>query len=248
MQPAVSLEKISLSYERHHALKNVSIDFPAGKFTAIIGPNGGGKTTLLKIISGLIKPGSGTVSVFGVEPLRLPPDIIGYVPQVKTLDRTFPAKAVELVASGVKHSWPGKIDTECLEKSMDALKLTGVENLAHRPLQKLSGGELQRIYMARAIVKNPKLLLLDEPVSGVDPVGEQDINTFLERMHYEREITIIVVTHDWETAYHHADFVLILNNEVICHAEPAAAFREENLRKAFGHVGHAHDMIFSLRD
>lgn len=245
---AVSIKNVSHIFNEHVALENISIDFPVSSFNAVIGPNGGGKTTLLKLITGLIKPSSGNITVYGASPDKLNGDIIGYVPQVKTLDRTFPAKAIELVANGLLQKWPSKLDEKTINLCLNALQLTGASALAERQLNKLSGGELQRVYMARAIVRKPKLLLLDEPITGVDPAGGHDINLFLENLHRKTQITLIVVTHDWEMAFHHTNNVLIINRRIICYDKPEAAFKEDNLRKAFGHIGHAHDMIFSLKD
>ncbi len=246
--PTVKLANIAHSFNDHLALDNINVEFPESSFNAVIGPNGGGKTTMLKIITGLVKPSKGEVSIFGFSTDKIPEGTIGYVPQVKTLDRSFPAKAIELVANGLLQRWPARINLKTRELCMEALKKTGAISIAERQLNKLSGGELQRVYMARAIVRNPRLLLLDEPITGVDPAGGHDINLFLDNIRKERKITVIVVTHDWEMAFHHTEFVLIINRRIVCYDKPKSAFKEENLRKAFGHIGHAHDMIFSLRD
>jgi zinc transport system ATP-binding protein len=166
------------------------------------------------------------------------------VPQVKTLDRSFPALPIELVSTGLNAKWPGKIKESDKLPVMETLEKVGAGNLAKRPLNKLSGGELQRVYLARALIRNPKILILDEPATGIDWIGENDIHKIIDDYKTEFNATIIMVTHDWESAYHHADHVLMLNRQILCFDSPDKAFTEQCLRQTFGHVGHRHEMIF----
>jgi zinc transport system ATP-binding protein len=231
----------------HTVLEDVSLNISKGKFTSIVGPNGGGKSSLIKIILGLIMPSSGAIMIDGYNPQQLESRYFGYVPQLKTADRSFPATAVELVASGIEANWLTRLNGKLLNDSMEALRKVSAENLADKQLSKLSGGELQRIYLARSIARKPKILLLDEPATGIDSASENDLNNILEQIREETHTTVIMVTHDWETAYHHSDKVIILNKNVICSDTPEKAFTDEVLRIAFGHEGHKHKMIFGAR-
>jgi zinc transport system ATP-binding protein len=123
---------------------------------------------------------------------------------------------------------------------METLALVGAEHLCHRPIGWLSGGELQRVYLARALVRNPKLLLLDEPATGIDPIGEDDMYQILEQYQVKSDVTILMVTHDWLAAKHHATQVLLLNRRQMSFGPPELALADEPMRRAFGHVGHTH--------
>jgi len=244
----VVFENVTVRYGTHTALEDISIKIRNGLFITIVGPNGGGKTTFLKLILGLLEPTSGIVNVFGEKPLKNLSQSIGYVPQIKTFDRSFPALPIELVATGLTGSWITILSKAQKKLALEALDQVGATNLAKKPLGKLSGGELQRIFLARSIIRKPKLLLLDEPASGIDVAGEMDFNNILEEYKKRQNATIIMITHDWESAYHHSDFVLLLNRVIICYDKPNKAFSEKWLRIAFGHLGHAHDMIFGVKN
>lgn len=244
----VIFEKVTVRFGTHTALEDISVEIKKGLFITVVGPNGGGKTTFLKLILGLLEPTMGEVKVFGEKPLKNLTQAIGYVPQIKTFDRSFPALPIELVATGLTGNWIGILSKEQKRLALEALEQVGATNLAKKPLGKLSGGELQRIYLARSIIRKPRLLLLDEPASGIDVAGEIDFNNILEDYKKRQNATIIMITHDWESAYHHSDYVLLLNRVKICFDEPKKAFSEKWLRIAFGHLGHAHEMIFGVKN
>ena len=240
MAYAVEIDDLSVTLGDFRALENISFKIESGEFVAIIGPNGSGKTTLIKAILGLITDYSGEIRVFGKDIRKTPPEEIGYVPQLKTLDRSFPAITCDLVASGIRKRWPGRL----MKKEHDAvngfLEVVGAKHLCHKPLGYLSGGEIQRVYLARAIVNKPRLLLLDEPATGIDAVGEDDMYEILEEYLAHAEATVLMVTHDWLAARHHATRALVLNRKLISYGPPDEALDYDHLRKAFGHLGHAH--------
>jgi zinc transport system ATP-binding protein len=242
---AISLKNININLSSTKIICNLSVDIDESEFISIVGPNGGGKSTLLKAILGLITPESGEISIFGSNIKKVDKHLIGYVPQLKTLERSFPAIPLELVASGILGTWPIRLNSELKDKSQSALEKVGAGDYSKKQLSRLSGGELQRVYLARCFVRNPKLLLLDEPNTGIDYASEMDLNNLIEEYRDSSKATIIVVTHDWEAAYHHADKVLLLNKTKICYAHPKEAFAAENLRLAFGHIGHKHEMHFA---
>jgi zinc transport system ATP-binding protein len=243
---ALEAEGLSVRFGDFVALEGVSLKVPEGAFVAVIGPNGAGKSTLLKAFLGLV-PFRGEVRLFG-HPLRaVDPKRIGYVPQIKTFDRTFPALSLELVATGLRPTWPFRLGREVRALALEALRRVGAEDLAERPLGRLSGGQLQRVYLARALVRRPKLLLLDEPATGVDRVGEVDLYRYLEAYQAETGATVLMITHDLDAA-HHASHVLVLNRKVIGFGPPERALSEACLRQAFGHLGHAHGVYVGGKD
>ena len=246
MEYAVELEDVSVRYGSYTALEHVSLKIPKGAFVAIIGPNGAGKSTLLKLVLGLVRPTEGVVRVFGRPPLEVPAEWLGYVPQFKTLDRSFPALALELVVSGLRRRWPFRVTPAERSRALAALGWVRGEDLAEKRLARLSGGELQRVYLARAFVREPKMLLLDEPATGMDVLGETDMYRILEDYQKHRGATILMITHDWEAARHHATHVLVLNRRVVGFGPPERALTDECIRRAFGHEGHPHELSFSL--
>ncbi|AEV16724.1 Manganese transport system ATP-binding protein mntA [Thermus sp. CCB_US3_UF1] len=238
---ALEVEGLSVRFGEFRALEEVALRVPEGAFVAIVGPNGAGKSTLLKAVLGLVAF-RGEVRVFGRSPAEADPLWFGYVPQLKTFDRTFPALALELVATGLLRRWPFRLSREVRQKALEALAQVGAEGLAERPLGRLSGGQLQRVYLARALIRRPRILLLDEPATGVDRVGEVDLYRYLEAYQEASRATVLMITHDWEAA-HHASHVLVLNRRVVGFGPPERALSEECLRQAFGHLGHAHGLF-----
>lgn len=237
----IVVDNLSVHLGGRPVLQDISFQAEAGDFVAVVGPNGGGKSTLLKSILGLVKPSAGRIenTFHG----RNDSGIAGYVPQIKTLDRSFPARAIDLVVTAVRRRWPARISQEDGRLAMAALLSVGAEHLAENAIGTLSGGELQRVYLARAILSKPGLLLLDEPETGVDARGTADLYTLLDRYRTEANVCIIMVTHDWEVAFHHATHVLLLNRQQVSFGPPEIALTGEAVRSAFGHIGHKHDMI-----
>jgi len=193
--PAVILENVSYSYDGLPVLEDVSLKIDANDFIAIVGPNAGGKTTLLKIISGLLKPLKGNVFVFGQPPERVR-SRMGYMPQYVQFDPFFPVTVRDVVLMGRlgkenQYGFYGKADKEALEAVLIKLNLS---DLKHRPFSKLSGGQRQKVLIARALVSNPEILLLDEPSSNVDAEGEAEL---YEQLHVlNSKMGIVLVTHD----------------------------------------------------
>lgn len=240
---AVVVDGVTVRYRDHEALHDLSFHIPPGRFVAVVGPNGSGKTTLLKTLLGLEMPDQGTVQVLGQPPHAVEIGAIGYVPQIKTFDRSFPAVAVELVLSALHQRWPFGVSEDERKQAVAALERVGARRLADRALGELSGGELQRVYLARSIIRTPRLLLLDEPATGVDRAGAHDLYDLLDAYQQRTDATILMVTHDWNAAYHHASHVLVLDRRQVSFGPPDVALSEAHLRQAFGHVGHAHAML-----
>lgn len=236
---ALEFHDVDVVFGEAVVLEKVSFTLDDGCFLAVVGPNGAGKSTLIKVALGLVTPSRGTASLLGRTPGAVP-EGIGYVPQLKTFDRTFPATTLELVVSGSRRRWPARITRSEHEMARAALQGVGALHLDRRPLAKLSGGELQRVFLARALVRRPRIVLLDEPATGVDFLAEHDLYELLESFQRQSGATIVMVTHDLAVARFHADRVLVLNRRVHGYGAPDQVLDDEGLRVAFGHVGHGH--------
>ncbi len=237
---AVEIDNLSVEFAAYRVLEDINLQVRRNSFVAVVGPNGAGKSTFFKVLLGLIEPARGEVKLFDKLPRRVPPDWIGYVPQVKTMDRSFPALSIELVMTGLTRCWPWRFYKRDRERALQAMEQVGASHLAERPLGKLSGGELQRVCLARSIVRQPKLVMLDEPATGIDAVGAADMFRLLENYQKQTDATLMMITHDWHTTHHHANWVLLINRRQISFAPPNEALSEDNLRRAYGHVGHRH--------
>lgn len=240
---AIEIEQLSIQFFNYTVFRNLNVAVPEKKYLAVIGPNGSGKSCLVRAMLGLLKPSGGSIRIEGKSPGEVPFEWMGYVPQIKTLDRTFPGKAIELVMTGMKRGWPWRVRKADQEKVEAALARVGALHLANRPIGKLSGGELQRVYLARCLIRQPRLILLDEPATGIDVTLIADMYRLLEEIQTETGATIVMVTHDLAAASYHADLVLLLNQEAIYFGPPRESLTEEHLRRTFGHTGHAHLML-----
>ena len=231
----IDVSSLSVRFGEHQILDNISFHCPRRSLLAVMGPNGSGKSTLLRTIAGLVVPTDGSI--------RVSTDTVGYVPQIKAIDRTFPARAIELVATALKRSWPSGLSDEDRHVALQAMKQVGAEELADRSIGVLSGGEVQRIYLARAIIRQPEVLLLDEPETGVDSPGTKDLHALLDEYREKTEACIVMVTHDWEVAFHHATHVALLNGRLMSFGMPRDALSETAVRETFGHIGHEHTIL-----
>ena len=238
--PALHVHRVSVQFGRVSALEDVSFDLERGLSLAIVGPNGAGKSTLVRVILGLVRPQSGHAAIFGKN-AGVDPRLIGYVPQLKTFDRSFPATALELVVSGARLQWPARITRAERQDAGIALERVGAGKLLDRRLANLSGGELQRVYLARALIRRPQVVLLDEPATGVDFLGEHDLYDLLESYQADSGASIAMITHDLDAARFHADRVLVLNRRAFGFGTPDEVLTDEGLRAAYGHIGHRHD-------
>ena len=227
----IELKDVSFRYNGGAVLEDVSFSVSKGEYMGIIGPNGGGKTTLLKIILGLLRPAEGDVSV------SLGKNEIGYVPQrASSYHLRFPATAEEIVRSGRTARLGllgrfGKKDAEAVDK---ALETTGISSLRRRLIGNLSGGEVQKVFLARAFAGEPKMLILDEPEVGIDIAGQEEFYTFLDKLNQESGLTIIFVSHDIELISHSVKSVLCLNRRLLCHGSPREFIKEEYIDQLYG--------------
>ena len=238
---AVEVHGVGVSFGDFEALKDVSFSLPASAFLAIIGPNGAGKSTLLNVLLGLIPASQGTVTVLGKSPRALAGMRVAYVPQKKTFARQFPATVMELVVSGMIGTWPWRITRSQRELALAMMEKTGVRHLADQSVHRISGGELQRAFLARSLANSPALLILDEPAAGMDLKGEAAMYHILCDYQAESGATVMMITHDWEGARCHADLVLLLDRAVVEFGPAREVASEARLLSFFGHRGHVHE-------
>ncbi len=218
MNPSiVKIKDVAFAYNGGEpVLQDVSLDIWQGDFIAMIGPNGGGKTTLLKLILGLLKPDDGEIRVMGQHGLKAAYHI-GYVPQDVHINRSFPITAVDVVLMGTLapgKRWRRNAASDRLE-AMAALHRLNVASLAERKMGSLSGGQRQRIFIARALVTKPRLLLLDEPTASIDTKGQADFYKMLKELN--KDVTILVVSHDLLVISRYAKSVACVNQRLHYH-------------------------------
>lgn len=221
LEPVVDLQHVTYGYppaaESDPVLVDVSLKIQPRDFLGIIGPNGGGKTTLLRVILGLLKPQRGTVRVFGQSPEKVR-QRIGYVPQHGRIDANVPADVLDIVLTGRlgRSPWGFRYRRADVEIAREALRQTETEDLARRPIATLSGGQRQRVLIARALAADAELLLLDEPTAGIDVHIERNLTDLLHRLN--QSLPIVVVSHDIAFVSTHLKRVACLNRRLTCHA------------------------------
>lgn len=218
---ALHIEDLSVCYGQAQALSGVYLDVPKGAYLGIMGPNGGGKSTLLKAILGLIPLRGGKIEIFGDDSNRQR-DKIGYVPQFAAMDRRFPISVFEVAMTGCLK--PGlhpffQYSKQDKNAANQALERLDILRLAKRQISELSGGEFQRLLIARALASAPKLLLLDEPTASIDPGSREHIYSLLHELNLSG-MTVILVTHDLMAISSNVDSLACLNQTLVYHGEP----------------------------
>ena len=237
--PIIQLEGICAAYERKQVLEDVNLTVYEKDFLGIIGPNGGGKTTLMKVILGLLKPTAGKISFFngGVKCDEL---TMGYLPQYNSIDKKFPISVYEVVLSGLNRqkSLFHSFTREQHQKVQDVIRQMGLEGLEDRAIGQLSGGQLQRALLGRAIVSDPKVIILDEPNTYIDKRFEAKLYQLLEEINKER--AIILVSHDIGTVLQNVKSIACVNVELDYHpdTEVSAEWLEEKFQCPIELLGH----------
>jgi ABC-type Mn2+/Zn2+ transport system ATPase subunit len=204
---------VNVSFGTRRVLEDVSFYVPVGEFLCVCGPNGAGKSTLLKVILGLIQPDSGTVLIDG-EPAARGRRKVGYVPQRKSFDRDFPATPLELVVANLRGTWPVKLSKDERSLAMEALQRTGAAKIAGAQMKDLSGGETQRVFLARALVTKPALIILDEPTAGVDVGGRAAIVDLMAEISASDTLAAVLVTHNLQAIARCAERVVYLDKKI----------------------------------
>ena len=228
-QPLISLKGIALAQGNRQILHEVDLDIAPGQIVSVIGPNGAGKTTLIKIMMGLIQPTSGKIT--RQDNLR-----IGYMPQRLHVDSIFPLTVLRFLKLG-----QSKFDESILDE-------VGIKHLIHSPLYAISGGELQRVLLARALLRDPQLLVLDEPAQGIDLMGQGELYDLIYQLREKHNCAILLVSHDLNIVMAQTDMVVCLNQHICCSGSPDKVSRDPAFMALFGEAAknlaiytHRHD-------
>lgn len=231
----LEVENLVVKLGNEVILEDVSFHVEPGRILTIVGPNGAGKSVLLKTLLGIIPKTSGVIKVQGreVENLTVNGTGVGYIPQRLQFDPTFPLTVRELMLLGVTGDGFVRSSPASLQEVNRALERVGALHLSDRRIGNLSGGELQRVLFAYSIAKEPQILLLDEPATGIDIKGEETFYSLLYQLHQSEQRTILMVTHDLNVVYRYADDVLCLNRRMMC-SGPPVVLTEEVLRQTYG--------------
>jgi ABC-type Mn2+/Zn2+ transport system ATPase subunit len=236
-EPILRAAGLSLRYETGSALDDVSFELEAGSRTAVVGPNGAGKSTLFQIIAGVLKPTHGEVHVYGGEPGGH--ICIAYVPQRSQVDWSFPVSVADVVLMG-RIGQMGLFrqrSAQDMRVVEEMLELVNLSALADRQIGQLSGGQQQRMFIARAMAQEAELVLMDEPLTGLDVNSHEDILEILDELH-RRGVTVMVALHDLKLAAERFEQVMLLNRQLVGLGTPEEVFSPSNLTAAYG--GHLH--------
>lgn len=235
---AVDIHNLTVKLNGREVLNNITLSLDEGRFLGVVGPNGGGKTTLLRTILGLIKPTSGEIRIFG----RPPEDVLktgsifGYLPQTSKVSLDFPVRVIDVVMMGRYGKvgilrWPGEEDRK---KALEYLSMMGIEELKNVLFGELSGGQQQRASIARALAGEPKILILDEPNTGIDVIGQGDFYHLLKGLQKRFNLTILMASHDIGTIPAYIDEIACLNYIFHYHGNPIGALNETVLTELYG--------------
>ncbi len=231
-QPILALKDISVRFNGAPALDKISFELNRGERVAIVGPNGAGKSTLFNVISGVLHPNRGRVDIYGRKPGRH--ICIAYVPQRSQVDWRFPVNVSDVVMMGRVgklglFKWPKRKDWEVAHQS---LELVGMDHLSKRQIGELSGGQQQRVFIARALAQEAELMLMDEPLTGLDAQSQESIFEILDKLR-RRDVTILVSTHDLNQAAERFDRLMLLNRQIIGFGQADEVFTPELLNQAY---------------
>jgi manganese/zinc/iron transport system ATP- binding protein len=243
---ALSVAQLTVNYDKTAVLWDLSFDIPSGKMVAIVGPNGAGKSTLLKSLLGMIEPLSGTVSFFG-QPLKQIREKVAYVPQRSSVDWDFPITAFDLVLMGLygKLGYFKRPKQADREATRHALEMVGMLPFADRQISQLSGGQQQRFFLARALLQNAEIYLMDEPFAGVDMATEKAIIGLMDHLKTEGK-TLFIVHHDLATVDAYFDWVIMLNTCLIASGPVEEVFHADTIMRTYGRGANLFDEAIKL--
>ncbi len=233
-QIPLTVYDLTVAYHRKPVIWDVGFEIPPGSLVGIVGPNGAGKSTLLKAVMDLTPKASGRIQVFG-DTYKHNRRRVGYVPQRESVDWDFPVDALDVVTMGLysRIGWCLAVRKQHREAAMHALDRVGIADLAKRQISQLSGGQQQRTFLARALVQDADLYLMDEPFAAVDAATESAIVEILRSMKAEAK-TAVVIHHDLQTVPEYFDYVILLNMRVVACGPVDEVFTGENLQKTYG--------------
>jgi ABC-type Mn2+/Zn2+ transport system ATPase subunit len=231
--PSILAEGLTVLYDGTPALDDISFEVARGERIAVVGPNGAGKSTLFKVIAGVLRLSHGRVTLFGGEPEKH--ICVGYVPQRSQVDMSFPVTVRDVVMMGRAGRlgvlrWPARRDRQLVQES---LELVAMADMASRQIGELSGGQQQRVFIGRALAQGAEIMLMDEPLTGLDINSQEDILHILDELRH-REVTVLVATHDLNQAARCFDRVMLLNHRLVGFGYPDRVFTSVLLNQAYG--------------
>ena len=232
-KPILDVQNITVRYNGHAALDDITFHLHEGERIAVVGPNGAGKSTLFKVVSGVLQPNAGKVDIFGSRPREH--ICIAYIPQRSQVDWNFPVSVADVVMMGRSAklgplNWPHKRDWEYVHRALETVEIA---DLAQRQIGQLSGGQQQRMFIARALAQEAELMLMDEPLSGLDTPAQEGLLNLLDTLR-SQNVTVMVATHDLDQAARHFDRIMLLNRRMIAFDEPQKVLQTNNLLQAYG--------------
>jgi ABC-type Mn2+/Zn2+ transport system ATPase subunit len=245
----LDVDHVGIDIHGRTIIDDISFWIPKGEFVCLCGPNGAGKSTLLKAIMGLIPTTRGTIKI-GKEDVAAGHRKIGYVPQRKGFDRDFPARAVDVIVAALRGKWPARIRPDERERAQKILDKIGGRKLIDKPLAGLSGGETQRVFLARALITDPTIVILDEPTAGVDAKGRAELLELMTSISRSDELAAILVTHNLAAVAQTAErIVYIESGKLLCWGLPQELLGQQSLtalaafqgRDHYAHSHHAPD-------
>jgi manganese/iron transport system ATP-binding protein len=232
-KPILDVRDVSVRYNGRAALDNVSFHLHVGERVAVVGPNGAGKSTLFKVVSGVLQPNGGEVTISGSKPAVH--SCIAYIPQRSQVDWKFPVNVADVVMMGRSaklgpFNFPKKHDWDFVNHALETVELG---NLSKRQINQLSGGQQQRMFIARALAQEAELMLMDEPLTGLDTPAQEGLLDLLDTLR-EQKVTVMVATHDLEQAAKHFDRIMLLNKKIVAFGGAAEVLHSDNLLHAYG--------------
>ena len=247
MQNSLEVKDLTVNYGNCPALWDISFSLKSGQTVGIVGPNGAGKSTLIKAILQFVQPLSGEVTFFDGQILKAARKKIAYVPQAQSIDWDFPITALEVVVMGDYHSssflkWP---TFKSRKKALQLLEQLGLLSLANRHISELSGGQKQKLFVARALMQEAELYFFDEPFAGIDHTTEKQILDIFKKLAAEGK-TLLIVHHDLATVETNFDHLILLNTQLVASGPCKEIFTFENLRKAYGHSDSILDKLLGV--
>lgn len=238
MNPIIEAKNLSVNYGQTEALKNVSLVVEQGDFIGLAGPNGAGKTTLVKAILGLLPVLSGKIELFGIEKEKFNDwGKIGYLPQkLSTINALFPATVDEVVTLGLlsQKKIPRRIGFSDRKRANEILQELGIDNLKKKMLSELSGGQQQKVLLARALVSNPQVLIFDEPSTALDPESREFFFQLIQKLNKQKGITVILITHDTSYIGQYANKLLYVDKSLVYFGKFSDFCRDQKMNSYFG--------------
>jgi manganese/iron transport system ATP-binding protein len=232
-KPILDVQHLTVRYNGQVALEDLTFHLHEGERIAVVGPNGAGKSTLFKVIAGVLQPNSGEVNIFGSRPRGH--NCIAYIPQRSQVDWTFPVSVADVVMMGRSAklgllNWPHKKDWEHVQRALGIVELS---DLASRQIGQLSGGQQQRMFIARALAQEAELMLMDEPLSGLDTPSQEGLLDLLDTLRNQK-VTVMVATHDLDQAARHFERIMLLNHRIVAFDVPQQVMHTDHLLQAYG--------------